>query len=188
METITRDMGADEAIASLLHITALLHKEKKKPMPIIRIETKIKADKNIVFDLSRSIDLHKISTEQTNEEAIAGITSGLIGANESVTWRAKHFGIYQKITSKITKFEKPEYFVDEMVKGIFKRFKHEHTFKGNEGQTLMIDVFDYESPLGILGKIADKLFLERYMKKLLQKRNETIKEFAESEKWKDVLK
>jgi ligand-binding SRPBCC domain-containing protein len=157
-------------------------------MPKITIETKIKAAKNIVFDLSRSIDLHKISTQQTNEEAIAGVTSGLIGENEWVTWRAKHFGIYQKLTSKITAFEKPEYFVDEMEKGIFKRFKHEHIFQEIEGQTIMIDIFDYESPLGILGRIADKLFLEKYMKRLLEKRNETIKEFAESERWKEVLR
>jgi ligand-binding SRPBCC domain-containing protein len=156
-------------------------------MPKITIETKIKAAKSIVFDLSRSIDLHKISTQQTNEEAIAGVTSGLIGKNEWVTWRAKHFGIYQKLTSRITVFEKPECFVDEMEKGIFKRFRHEHIFQEIAGETLVIDIFDYESPLGILGKIADKLFLESYMKRLLEKRNKTIKEFAESERWKEVL-
>ena len=157
-------------------------------MPKIRIETKIKSNKNIVFDLSRSIDLHKISTKQTNEEAIAGVTSGLINLNESVTWRAKHFGIYQKLTSKITEFKKPDYFVDEMEKGIFKKFKHEHIFKEKNGETLMIDIFDYVSPLGILGKIADQLFLKNYMRKLLEKRNNTIKEFAESDQWKEVIK
>lgn len=156
-------------------------------MPTIKIQTIIKANKHIVFDLSRSIDLHKISTQQTNEEAIAGVTSGLIGMNQSVTWRAKHFGIYQNLTSKITAFEPPNYFVDEMEKGIFKRFKHEHIFKEDQGQTLMIDVFDYESPLGILGQIADKLFLKKYMQNLLEKRNETIKEFAESGRWQEVL-
>lgn len=156
-------------------------------MPIIRIETKIKADKNIVFDLARSIDLHKISTQQTNEEAISGVTSGLIGMDESVTWRAKHFGIYQELTSIITAFRKPDYFVDEMAKGIFKSFKHEHLFEDIGGQTKMIDIFDYQSPLGILGIIADNLFLKKYMKKLLDKRNESIKEFAESDKWKEVI-
>ena len=73
-------------------------------MPIIELRTEINANIEIVFDLSRSIDLHKISTEYTNETAIAGKTSGLIGLNESVTWRAKHFWIYQKLTSKITEF------------------------------------------------------------------------------------
>ncbi|QNK78212.1 SRPBCC family protein [Winogradskyella sp. PAMC22761] len=157
-------------------------------MQRIELKTEIKADRNIVFDLSRSIDLHKISTEQTNEEAIAGKTSGLIGMNESVTWRAKHFGIYQKLTSKITEFDRPKHFADEMVKGAFKEFKHEHHFAELNGGTLMTDFFDYESPFGILGKIADNLFLKKYMTELLTERNRIVKEFAESEKWKELIK
>ena len=153
-------------------------------MPRIELQTEIKADRNIVFDLSRSIDLHKISTEQTNEEAIAGKTSGLIGMNESVTWRAKHFGIYQKLTSKITEFERPSMFVDEMVKGAFKSFRHEHHFEDLNGVTLMTDYFNYKSPFGILGKLADKLFLKKYMTDLLAERNRIVKDFAETDKWK----
>lgn len=156
-------------------------------MPRIELQTEIKADKQIVFDLSRSIDLHKISTQHTNETAIAGKTSGLIELKESVTWRAKHFGIYQQLTSKITEFEKPNYFVDEMVSGAFKRFKHEHHFKDSTNGTLMIDIFDYTSPLGFLGKIADKLFLKKYMTNLLIQRNQIVKEFAESERWRELL-
>lgn len=149
-------------------------------MPIIHLETTIKAEIKIVFDLSRSIDLHKISTQKTNEEAIAGRTSGLIELNETVTWRAKHFGIYQNLTSKITEFKSPNYFVDEMQKGAFKSFKHEHFFKSVEYETIMTDVFNYTSPLGFIGRLADKLFLKSYMTKLLQERNQTIKKFAES--------
>ena len=156
-------------------------------MPRIHLETEIKADKEIVFDLSRSIDLHKISTEHTNETAVDGKTSGLIGANEWVTWKAKHFGIYQKLTSKITEFNRPDFFADEMMNGAFKSFRHEHLFTELNGETLMTDIFVYESPFGILGTIADKLFLKKYMTDLLEKRNWTIKEFAESEKWKTVL-
>ena len=157
-------------------------------MPIIKIETKIEAPIGLIFDLARSIDLHKISTQQTNEQAIAGVTTGLIGMGEWVTWRAKHFVIYQRLTARITAFEKPVYFVDEMERGIFQYFKHEHIFKEIGEQTRMIDVFDYGSPLGILGKAANKLFLEQYMRKLLEKRNITIKAFAESDEWKRILK
>jgi len=156
-------------------------------MPSIKLETLIRAKKEIVFDLSRSIDLHKISTKQTHEEAISGVTSGLIKNNETVTWKAKHFGFYQKLTVKITEFERPNYFVDEMTKGIFKKMKHKHFFNEIENGTLMIDIFDYKSPLGIFGMIADNIFLRNYLKKFLEKRNMVIKEFAESEKWKLVL-
>ena len=156
-------------------------------MPQIILKTKIKADIQTVFDLSRSIDLHKISTERTKEEAIAGKTSGLIGMNESVTWRAKHFGLYQKLTSKITAFDRPYYFSDEMMKGAFKSFKHEHYFREEKGATLMIDYFNYVSPFGLLGKLADILFLKKYMTRLLEKRNSVVKDFAESGKWKRVV-
>ncbi|CAM4280062.1 SRPBCC family protein [Zobellia nedashkovskayae] len=157
-------------------------------MPKITLTTKIKASKKIVFNLSRSIDLHKISTEHTNETAVAGKTSGLIGLDESVTWRAKHFGVYQLLTSKITEFESPNLFVDEMVKGAFKRFRHEHHFTESKGVTLMTDYFDYESPLGFLGKLADKLFLLKYMTDLLKERNRIVKDFAETDKWKKIVK
>ena len=156
-------------------------------MPRIELRTEIKADKEIVFDLSRSIDLHKISTEHTNETAIAGKTSGLIGLNESVTWRAKHFGIYQKMTSRITEFDRPNYFTDEMVSGAFSEFKHEHHFADLNDGTLMTDFFDYKSPFGLLGKLADKIFLDRYMTDLLTERNRIVKEFAESDNWKQIL-
>lgn len=156
-------------------------------MPKIELQTEIKAEKKIVFDLSRSIDLHQLSTAKTDEQAIAGKTSGLIGLDESVTWRAKHFGIYQNLTSKITEFDAPNFFVDEMLKGAFKSFKHEHHFTEIKGGTLMIDIFVYTSPFGILGKLADTLFLEKYMTDLLLERNRVIKEVAESEKWKSIL-
>lgn len=157
-------------------------------MPIIKIETLITSELNTVFDLARSIDLHKISTSQTKEEAVAGRTSGLIEMGESVTWRAKHFGIYQNLTSKITAFEKPNYFVDEMVEGTFKSFKHEHHCSSVNGVVMMVDIFKYKSPLGVLGKLADRLFLKIYMTNLLLKRNNVVKDFAESDKWKEVIK
>ena len=156
-------------------------------MPTIHIETTIKADIQIVFDLARSVDLHKISTAHTNEEAIAGRTSGLVELNDQITWRAKHLGVRQKLTSLITALEKPTYFEDVMVKGAFKRFNHEHFFSEKNGVVIMEDIFDYEAPLGILGKLADVFFLKKYMTDFLGKRNQIIKEFAESERWREVL-
>lgn len=156
-------------------------------MPIITLHTDIYAPTDRCFDLSRSIDLHKISTEHTKEEAIAGVTSGLINFKESVTWRAVHFGISQTLSTKITAFERPVFFVDEMVKGAFKSFRHEHLFQSTENGTRMTDRFDYKLPFGVLGQLVDLIVLKRYMTNLLIKRNETIKAFAESEKWKLVL-
>lgn len=153
----------------------------------ILLETFINAPVERVFDLSLSIDLHQASASETNEKAIAGKTSGLIGLNEWVTWRARHFGIYQNLTVQITRLERPFFFEDKMLKGAFSKMEHLHLFESSGTGTLMKDVFEFESPLGILGKMANKLFLENYMRKFLITRNETIKRIAESEDWKEVL-
>ncbi|MFZ6052501.1 SRPBCC family protein [Halocola ammonii] len=150
-------------------------------MPLIKLCTEIAASQEKVFDLARSIDLHKKSMEHTAEEAIAGRTSGLIEMGETVTWRARHFGVMQTLTSKVTGFERPSYFADEMVKGAFKSFRHEHYFEPTETGTLLIDHFYYTSPLGVLGKLADWLFLKKYMTRLLVRRNKTICELAEND-------
>lgn len=156
-------------------------------MSLIELTTEIKAPIEICFDLARSIDLHKLSTKETNEEAISGVTSGLIGLGETVTWRAKHFGITQKLSSKITEYKYPYYFRDEMIKGAFKKISHKHEFGTKGNCTRMTDHFEYEVPFGVAGKIFDRLILSNYLKCLLEKRNIIIKEVAESEQWKVLL-
>ena len=140
-----------------------------------------------VFDLSRSINLHQISTASTNEKAIGGIMSGLINKNETVTWQAKHLFKTRQFTSKITEMKTPVSFIDEMIKGDFKSFRHEHHFKAAENGTIMIDLIDFETPYGKIGKIANALFLKSYLENFLIKRNEVIKEYAETQKWKAIL-
>ena len=156
-------------------------------MPTIELITEINSTLAICFDLSRSIDLHKISTAGTNEQAIAGKTSGLITLKESVTWQATHFGIRQKLCSHITAYTRPYYFVDEQIKGAFKSIRHEHFFEQVAGKVIMKDRFAFETPLGPLGKLFNRLVLTRYMERFLINRNAVIKDFAESAKWQTVL-
>lgn len=156
-------------------------------MPKIELITEIDSTIEIVFDLSRSIDLHRISTANTKEEAIEGKTSGLISLDEFVTWRATHFNFRQNLTSKITAFEKPNYFVDEQINGPFKSIRHEHLFEDVSGKIIMKDIFEFRSPFGIFGHLFNKLILTNYMQKLLIARNKVIKEYAETGKWKLVL-
>ncbi|UII20207.1 SRPBCC family protein [Fulvivirga ligni] len=156
-------------------------------MTTITLNTYIQAPQQRVFDLSRSIDLHKISTQHTQEEAISGTTTGLIGLNETVTWKAKHLGVTQKLTTKITSFQSPDSFTDEMTQGAFRSMKHQHLFKKHESGTMMIDIFEFSSPFGPLGRLVNFLFLRNYMTQLLVKRNQIIKEFAETEKWRQVI-
>jgi len=156
-------------------------------MPTIHLTTFVAAPAERVFDLCRSIDLHRKSMAHTREEAIAGTVSGLIGPDETVTWKARHFFKTRILRSRITAMNRPLSFTDEMVEGDFKSLRHEHHFKRVGNGTLVIDLFHFESPYGGLGKLANRLFLTDYLKKLLELRNHMIREYAESEKWKFIL-
>lgn len=156
-------------------------------MPTIELETHIRSGIETCFDLARSIDLHQISTASTNEKAIDGKTSGLINFNEFVTWQATHFGIRQKLTSKITAFNRPYYFRDEQIKGAFKYIVHDHNFELHADHVIMKDIFRFQSPVGFIGKLFDRTILKNYFRNFLLKRNAIIKEYAETEKWRSVL-
>jgi ligand-binding SRPBCC domain-containing protein len=145
----------------------------------IRIETWIAAPAERCFDAARDLDLHVKSVAHTNERAVAGRTSGLIELGEEVTWRARHFGITQHFTSRITAFDRPRYFQDAMQRGAFRSFVHDHYFEYDGARTKMIDALAFSAPLGILGRIAETLVLRRYLTRLLTMRAEVIREAAE---------
>jgi len=149
-------------------------------MTTINLSTQIKAPIKIVFDLSRNIDIHMQSMGYTQEKAIAGVTSGLIELNETVTWEGKHFGVFIQHQSIITAMESPTYFVDEMKKGHFKWLKHEHLFKYENGYTIMIDKFCYQTPYGVFGSFFDWLLLKKHLYTVLEKRSKHIKKIAEN--------
>ena len=132
-----------------------------------------------MFDLSRSIDLHLKSTAKTNEKAVAGVTSGLIGMDETVTWEAYHLFKIRRFTSRITEFNYPLSFTDEMTKGDLKKFTHRHTFERSGSGTMMKDVIFMTAPYGLLGKFVMKSFLRNYFLQFLRERNKVIKEYAE---------
>ncbi|MBA2378430.1 MAG: SRPBCC family protein [Blastocatellia bacterium] len=150
-------------------------------MPQIILKTHINAPAKICFDLMRDIRLHTETTAQTGERAVAGVTEGMIGLGQTVTFEGKHFGITQRLTVKVTEFDRPTLFVDEMIEGTFAAFKHIHEFSPASGGTLMTDTLIWTSPFGILGTIADKLLLERHLTDLVSNRNAKLKEIAESE-------
>jgi len=148
-------------------------------MTTIYLTTKINAPIKTVFDASRNIDIHQQSASPSKEKAIAGITSGLINLNETVTWRGKHFGFYLTHKSRITAMNLYDYFVDEMEEGKFKSFKHEHFFEEENGITIMKDKLQYETPFGIFGRLFDVLFLKKHLTNFLLERNKVLKEVSE---------
>ncbi len=150
-------------------------------MAKIIISTYINAPIELVYDNSRSIDLHIISSSNTKEKAIDGITSGLINLGETVTWRAKHLGFFFTHKSKITAMSQPYYFTDTMTKGAFLSFNHEHIFIPiNKKNTLVIDIIDYRVPGYFIGMFFNFCILKRHLVKFIRKRNSFIKVYTES--------
>lgn len=156
-------------------------------MAIIETSTIIQAPLALVFDLSRSIDMHIVSTTGTNEKVVDGVSTGLVGLHDTITWQANHHFKTRKFKSLISAMEPYRYFRDEMVEGDFKSFSHEHFFEEKNGAVLMTDKLILKAPGGIFGIAADELFLKQYIRRFLILRNNHIKQYAEGESWKRIL-
>lgn len=153
-------------------------------------KTRIHAPAKRCFDLARSVEVHLKGNVHFGEQSVAegGVTSGLIGLGQRVTWRARHFGVRQTLTSEITAFDSPRYFQDTMLRGAFSKMQHDHYFISLAPHvTQMRDTFRFEAPLGILGRIAERLVLREYMLDLLKERNAVLKEVAETNAWQKYL-
>ena len=159
-------------------------------MQLIELETRIAAPTERCFLLSLSIDLHMASTAPTRERAIAGVTHGIIGPNQTVTWRGRHFGLMLTHTSLIDRYDTPHYFRDVMIRGHFRSFEHEHFFAPTvDNGTVMRDRLWFSAPFGVAGILAEQFFLRRYFIKFLQARNAAIRHVAESptQEWRNYL-
>ena len=156
-------------------------------MPSIHLTTFIAAPVERVFDLARSIDLHKTSMSKHQEEAVAGTRFGLIEKDETVTWKAKHLFKNRFLRTRITAMDKPASFTDEQEEGDFRSLKHVHHFKPCDNGTIMIDLLDFETPYGAVGKGLNRVYLTSYIRRLIETRNKVIKQFAETEQWKKLL-
>ncbi|MGE6754697.1 SRPBCC family protein [Rossellomorea sp. NPDC071047] len=148
-------------------------------MPTIRHITHINAPVSLCFDLARNVDIHIQTTSKTKERAVGGVTSGLLKIGDTVTWEAVHFGVKQRLTAQIVEMDAPHSFTDVMVKGAFKSFTHIHEFREQENGTLMKDTFTYKAPFGIVGNLADIIFLKKYMHTFIKIRANELKKIAE---------
>jgi ligand-binding SRPBCC domain-containing protein len=150
-------------------------------MTRFELSTGISAPPGRVFDVSLEVEVHTASMANSGERAISGVTSGRMKLGDIVTWQARHFGLRWRMTSRISAYEPPGYFVDEQVKGPFKHWRHAHHFEpdGNGG-TIMRDIVDFAAPLGPLGTVAEHAVLNWYMPRLIRLRNEHVRAAAEA--------
>lgn len=143
----------------------------RSPHVSFQLETHVAASVEACFELSLSVDAHTESMRSSGEKIVGGVSSGVMRLGDTVTWQARHFGIPFRMTSRITAHEAPHRFVDEQVRGPFALWRHEHRFEPQGEGTRMIDVVDFSSPVGPIGRLVDHWVLRDYMKKLLHQRN-----------------
>lgn len=152
-------------------------------VPTIRVQTLIDAPAQACFDAARDVDLHVRSASATGERAVGGVTTGQLTLGDEVTWEARHLGVRQKLTARITRFDPPHLFEDVMVQGPFRSFRHVHEFRPSgpeRDSTMLVDTVTFESPFGPLGWLADHLFLKRYLRRFLEQRARFLKQVLES--------
>jgi ligand-binding SRPBCC domain-containing protein len=149
-------------------------------MVVFEAVTRVAAPPRAVFDASLDVDVHQASMAGSGERVVGGVSAGGMRSGDTVTWRARHFGVWWRMTSEITAYEAPVFFVDEQRRGPFRRWRHEHHFAaGAEGGTVMRDVVEFAAPAGPLGRLVEALVLERYMRRLIDERNAHLKDVLE---------
>jgi hypothetical protein len=149
-------------------------------MGFIIVETWIDAPPDRCFELARDVGAHVESAGFSGERAVPpGRTAGLLELGDRVTFEGVHFGIRQRITAEITELDRPRRFVDQLVRSAFERLRHEHDFHARDGGTLMVDTLEWVAPFGILGRLADRLFLERHMRWFVSTKQQALKGIAE---------
>lgn len=188
-DVTTEAVGTHALVANAEAVRRLAdHRIPQRPVMHIELTTRIAAPGERCFDLARSVELHTRSTRTTREVAIGGRTTGLLALGDEVTWRARHFGVWQTLTSRITAYDRPAYFRDSMVRGAFARLDHDHYFTADgRGGTIMRDLFDFAAPWGTLGRMTERLILSGYLRRFLEARNREIKLIAESNAWSQFL-
>lgn len=136
-----------------------------------RLTTFLPASPEVVFDLSLDPDVHLRSMAAYDEQLVAGPRDRLLALGDEVTWKARHYGLPFTMTSRIVELERPSWFVDEQVRGPFASFRHEHRFTAYDGGTRMDDAVTLAAPLGPLGTVAERFFLTRRLRMLIELRN-----------------
>jgi ligand-binding SRPBCC domain-containing protein len=132
--------------------------------------TDIPADPTEVFELARDIGAHVASMSGSRERAVAGVTTGPVQLGDTVTFRARHFGVWLTMTARIVAMDAPRQFVDEQERGPFRAFRHEHRFDPSpDGGTRMVDTIVLSSP--VLGRVAERAVLVPYLRRLIASRN-----------------
>lgn len=138
------------------------------------LERIIRAAPEHVFAASLDPELHVQSMARFGEEMVAAPAGGMFTEGSTVTWRARHFGVWFRLSSVVYDIDPPRRFCDRQTKGPFGAFQHEHVFLEHPEGTLMRDTITFRSPFGPIGRLLDRLFMRNYVRRLISERNDVL--------------
>ncbi len=150
---------------------------------VVVVKTPVAVDpavgRGVLMDLALDPALHADSQAEANEEVLHRTGDGLLGLGDTVTFRARHFGIPWTMTARVTELDRPHLFVDEQVSGPFAAFRHTHRFTSDEAATVMIDEFAFRLPAGPVGGLVARTTAAPYLRRLLTHRARFLARRAE---------
>jgi ligand-binding SRPBCC domain-containing protein len=177
---------------------------------VVRESILVYAPMDRLFRLSTNLALVRETLGMTAmETGVTGsLTSGHVVAGSRVVWRGWKFGLPTQHHTLITGFTPPHeyvgrlgqhevtaeaFFQDTQERGRFAFFQHDHHFyeladtPTNTSVTELLDEVRFTLPLGALGRIAARLLLAPYIRKLCRRRFERLKQLAEGEGWRPFV-
>lgn len=104
-------------------------------------------------------------------------------AGQIISYKIKILGgLRVNWVTEITHVDAPHYFVDEQRFGPYAMWHHQHSFTEIDGGVEMTDEVNYAIPLGLLGRLAHWLFVERQVNAIFDHRRSVLKAYFEKEK------
>ena len=137
---------------------------------------KIPSSLEEVWDfISSPANLKKITPEHMGFDIITPDLPDKMYPGMIIAYKVSPFmGIKMTWVTEITHVEGNAYFVDEQRIGPYSMWHHEHKIEAVEGGVLMSDIVSYAPPLGILGKLANSLFIRKQLKQIFDFREKAI--------------
>ena len=137
---------------------------------------KIPASLEVVWEfISSPTNLKKITPPHMGFEVTSDNGSSKMYEGMIISYKVSPLlGIKLDWMTEITHIKELSYFVDEQRIGPYKLWHHQHKISAIEGGVLMEDIVTYQPPFGLLGALANRLFIKSQLNQIFEYRNIAI--------------
>ena len=174
----------------------------------VRDTAVVRAPLDRLWALSTRVELVK---ETLGMNLAGGTTTGFVADGSRVVWKGWKFGLPTEHHTLITGYSAPDaatstmassalelhaeapgqrvaWFQDSQERGRFAFFQHDHWLReraGSKGEpeTILEDEVRFRLPFGPLGRIASRLILKPYVRRLVKRRFASLAALAEGDGW-----